>query len=283
MTKELVDSYKKGTKVHILRLNGQDAGSFIFGYIVGSEAFYSQINGKTIVLDELSLAIKAFVSGEWQLLMLDYFDSQIEVIPIHTANEFSRHDINPQRFKTFAEYHRAFKGHDANEVPAYIKEFEKIKAGQIDSQMDDGVFEYRAETDFSRQVKSLVFSYYPEGLGLLADYIFYDETKNPDLCKEMLRWIGCYCSWMDGEQSYYCYPFSLWILHKALASPLPNIRAGAVIGLSFLRGDSVSLLKVTAEEESIPGLKEEMQKLLYSLDPSLKPKPCNQTTGKQGG
>ncbi len=121
------------------------------------------------------------------------------------------------------------------------------------------VFEDGVESDFSREIVSLVIRRPDEVLSELALRLEADDVPKASLA-EALRWIGR----LDDKPSH---NRRRWLLEYALGHPAPIIRDGAIVGLAAM-DDQLSSKSLTRalELETIPELMQDLTQLLHQLE-----------------
>jgi HEAT repeats len=120
-------------------------------------------------------------------------------------------------------------------------------------------FEDGMENPLSRGLTTLVTAYGPLSKDILAK-LFEDKSVSPEVLSEALRWLGR----MVDQQTYEA---RLWLIERALASPAPVVRDGAVLGLSSMDDPrAIRYLRLAAEREELPELRSDMLQVLDQLN-----------------
>lgn len=139
---------------------------------------------------------------------------------------------------------------------AIDERIEALFAGAREQIFEDGI-----QSDFSRQLVSLIKKYGDAAMEVIA-YLFVYEKINPEVAAEGLRWLGC----MDHRPTY---RYRLWLAERSLHSPSPRVRDGAVLALAYLNDPaSISHLKQAIDHETIEELREDMKQVLAYLQAS---------------
>lgn len=125
----------------------------------------------------------------------------------------------------------------------------------------DEVFEDGMESEFSRQLLSLVESSGNDGMSEIAYLIAYDQVNNW-VASEALRWIGR----MEDPETH---GYRFWLLRESLGAPSPVVRDGAALGLASLNDRAaIPCLKEAIGREPIVELREDMALALADLETS---------------
>lgn len=127
-------------------------------------------------------------------------------------------------------------------------------------------FEDGMETDFSRELVSLVKKYGNLVMGEISYLITYGRVDN-EVAGEALRWLA-----RVNDPS--TYGWRLWILEKSLSSKSPIVRDGAALGLVSM-GDAhaIQYIRKAIERETITELRYDLQGALEELEASLDATP----------
>lgn len=120
-------------------------------------------------------------------------------------------------------------------------------------------FEDGMSSRFSRELLEAVKKYGVRAMPEIAYLILYNRT-NQEVASEALRWIGR----SSGRGTY---GWRLWLLEKALSSPSPVVRDGAVLGLASMGDPSaVPYLREAIGAETCQELREDMLQALEELE-----------------
>jgi len=123
-------------------------------------------------------------------------------------------------------------------------------------------FEDGMETDFSRELISLVKKYSNLAMGEISYLISYGRVDS-EVAGEALRWLA-----RINDPS--TYSWRLWLLEKSLSSKSAVVRDSAGLGLACM-GDahSIQYIKKAIEEETITELRYDLQGILEELEGSV--------------
>jgi hypothetical protein len=123
-------------------------------------------------------------------------------------------------------------------------------------------FEDGMETDFSRELVSLVKKYGNLAMGEIGYLVIYARVDE-EVISEALRWLA-----RTNDPS--TYGWRLWILEKSLSSKSPSVRDSAALGLVFMRdAHAIPYIKKAIEQETITELRYDLQGALKELEASL--------------
>lgn len=234
--------YPIGAKIHIIELGRTPAENFCYGFVVNSHYIYEQCDDGEILLTDAVLGVKTFLRGKWQILVVNPFESVLQVIPEHSS-----------------EYQWQAIYEPAQLVARLVENYYAGTTESISFHIPRGGFEDGMESQASQTAEYLIKSNFLAALGLIGDLILY-KTDKPELGGELLKVLGR----IEHKPSYL---FRRYILEKALESEYKTIRDGAVVGLSFMMDlHCVERLQAAIVNESIPELKEDMQQLLDTLN-----------------
>jgi len=121
------------------------------------------------------------------------------------------------------------------------------------------VFEDGMESEFSKELISLVKKYGDAAMEVVADLIT-NERVNAEVASEALRWLGR----MDHSTSYH---FRRWLLERSLGCSSAMVRDGAALGLASLNDPHAILyLKQAILREEHAELCEDMEQVLVQLE-----------------
>ena len=121
------------------------------------------------------------------------------------------------------------------------------------------VFEDGMESEFSKELVSLVKKYGNAAMKVIADLIIYEKI-NAEVASEALRWLGR----MDHPASY---SYRLWLLERSLRCSSARVRDGAVLGLASLDDPhAITHLKEAIQREECNELREDMEQVLAQLE-----------------
>jgi len=121
-------------------------------------------------------------------------------------------------------------------------------------------FEDGVHTDFSRKLVRLIEMVSTPAIEVLASIII-KEKVNPAVSAEALKWI----SHIDQPRSY---AFRLWLLERSLQSSFSRIRDAALIGIAAADDPhSIPAIKDAIRRETCQELREDLNQVLYQLDP----------------
>lgn len=134
---------------------------------------------------------------------------------------------------------------------------------------EEQYFEDGMESDFSRELVSLIKKYGNLAMSEIAYLITYGRVDN-EVASEALRWLGH----IDDPLTY---GWRLWILEKSLSSNSPIVRDGAGLGLASM-GDAhaIQYIKKAIERETITELRYDLQGALEELEVSLDVAPIEE-------
>lgn len=123
-------------------------------------------------------------------------------------------------------------------------------------------FEDGMETDFSRELVSLVKKYGNLAMGEIS-YLITCGRVAEEVASEALRWLAR----IDDASTY---GWRLWILEKSLSSKSPVVRDGAALGLVSM-GDvhAIQHIRKAIDQETITELLYDLQGALKELEVSL--------------
>jgi hypothetical protein len=121
------------------------------------------------------------------------------------------------------------------------------------------VFEYGAESSFSKDLVSIVQKYGNASILEIANLIIHGRV-DLDVAHEALRWLG-------RVRDTDTHGFRLWLLKHCLSSSSAKVRDGAIQGLAFL-GDLAGkpALAEAAQREKNIFLRTYMEKVVATLD-----------------
>jgi hypothetical protein len=123
------------------------------------------------------------------------------------------------------------------------------------------LFEDGIESDFSRELVSLIKSYGDIAMRVLANLILNEEV-NAEIASEVLRWLGQ----MEDPKTY---SHRLGLLEQSLYCSSARVRDGAALGLAFLDDPhAVPDLREAIQREPYPELREDMEQVLEQLENS---------------
>lgn len=121
------------------------------------------------------------------------------------------------------------------------------------------VFEDGMESEFSKELISLVKKYGDAAMEVVADLIT-NERVNAEVASEALRWLGR----MDHLTSYH---FRRWLLERSLRCSSAMVRDGAALGLASLNDPhAIPYLKRAILREGHIELREDMEQVLVQLE-----------------
>lgn len=121
------------------------------------------------------------------------------------------------------------------------------------------IFEDGMESEFSRELISIIKEYGNDAMIVIANLIVTDQV-NAEVASEALRWLGH----VDHPKTY---RYRLWVLERSLYCSSVRIRDGAVLSLSFLNDPhAISYLKQAIERETCKELREDMEQVLAHLE-----------------
>jgi len=121
------------------------------------------------------------------------------------------------------------------------------------------VFEDGMESEFSKELISLVEKYGDVAMEVLAHLIVYEKV-NAEVASEALRWLGR----MDHTPSY---RYRLWLLERSLRCSSARVRDGAVLGLASLDDpDAITHLKQAIQRERVEELRKDMEQVILQLE-----------------
>ena len=124
---------------------------------------------------------------------------------------------------------------------------------------EDQNFEDGMESDFSRELVTLIRKYGDLAMSEVSYLITYDRVDR-EIASEALRWLGR----IDDPSSY---DSRLWVLEQSLSSKSPLVRDGAALGLASLRdANAVQYLRRAVERESIAELRCDLEEILEGLE-----------------
>lgn len=130
-------------------------------------------------------------------------------------------------------------------------------------------FEDGMETDFSRELVSLVKKYGKLAMGEISYFITYSRVDS-EVASEALRWLAR----INDPPTY---GWRLWLLEKSLSSNSPIVRDGAALGLVSMRdAHAMEYIKKAIERESITELRYDLQGALEELEVSLDVAPIEE-------
>jgi hypothetical protein len=87
----------------------------------------------------------------------------------------------------------------------------------------------------------------------VLDYFVRAQLMSPGLASEAMRWLG------HMGRSSVAHEGRLWLLSRHLRHYSPEVRDGALLGLSFLHDDSsVPVIVAASEREACPDLRQDM-------------------------
>jgi len=123
-------------------------------------------------------------------------------------------------------------------------------------------FEDGMETDFSRELVSLVKKYGNLAMGEIS-YLITCGRVAEEVASEALRWLAR----IDDASTY---GWRLWVLEKSLSSKSPVVRDGAALGLVSM-GDAHAIqhIRKAIDQETITELLYDLQGALKELEVSL--------------
>jgi hypothetical protein len=122
----------------------------------------------------------------------------------------------------------------------------------------DEYFEDGMESQFSRELVSLIKKYGNAAIEVLAHVIVYEKC-DVKVAAEALRWLGH----IEHASSY---RFRLWLLEKSLSYSSVLVRDGAVLGLSVLDDPAaIPSLEQALDREPSAALRADMQQVLAQL------------------
>jgi hypothetical protein len=123
-------------------------------------------------------------------------------------------------------------------------------------------FEDGMETDFSRDLVSLVKKYGNLAMGEISYLISYGRVDS-EVAGEALRWLA-----RINDPSTYGWRF--WLLEKGLLSKSPVVRDSAALGLlSMCDANAIPDIRKAIERETIAELRDDLQGALRELEVSL--------------
>ena len=124
---------------------------------------------------------------------------------------------------------------------------------------EDQNFEDGMESDFSRELVSLIKKYGDPAMSEVSYLITYDRVDR-EVAGEALRWLGR----IEDPSSY---DSRLWVLEQSLSSKSPLVRDGAALGLASLRdANAVQYLRGAVDRESIAELRCDLEEVLEELE-----------------
>jgi HEAT repeat protein len=114
------------------------------------------------------------------------------------------------------------------------------------------------ENEFAKDLTVMVQEYGPRTKEILAR-LLENPAISPNVFSEALRWLGR----MEDKRSHEA---RRWILEKALTSPAPQTRNGALIGLSSMDDPhAVQYLETAMQDEKIDLVRRSMKKVVEQL------------------
>lgn len=123
-------------------------------------------------------------------------------------------------------------------------------------------FEDGMETDFSRDLVSLVKKYGNLAMGEISYLISYGRVDS-EVAGEALRWLA-----RINDPSTYGWRF--WLLEKGLLSKSPVVRDSAALGLlSMCDANAIPDIRKAIERETIAELRDDLRGALRELEVSL--------------
>ena len=130
-------------------------------------------------------------------------------------------------------------------------------------------FEDGMESDFSRELVSLIKKYENLAMSEIAYLITYGRVDN-DVASEALRWLGH----IDDPLTY---GWRVWLLEKSLSSNSPIVRDSAALGLVSMRdAHAIQYIRKAIEQETITELRYDLQLALEELEVSLDVAPIEE-------
>jgi len=140
------------------------------------------------------------------------------------------------------------------------------RPAEIDRQIEalfeaakEEIFEDGMETEFSKELVSLVNRYGNVAIEVMAHLIIH-ERVNAEVAAEALRWMGR----IEHSPSY---RYRLWLLARSLRCSSACIRDGAALGLSSMDDpNAIAHLEQAIQVEQIGELREDMAQVLAQLE-----------------
>lgn len=134
------------------------------------------------------------------------------------------------------------------------RKIETLFAAAKEQDFEDGM-----ESEFSKELVSLIKKYGNDAMEGLAYFIVYEKV-NAEVASEALRWLGR----IDSTRSYH---FRLWLLERSLFCSTERVRDGAALGLASLDDPhAIIYLKQAIQWESCTELLEDMEQVLAQLE-----------------
>ena len=128
-------------------------------------------------------------------------------------------------------------------------------------------FEDGMETDFSRELVSLVKKYGNLAVGEISHLITYGRVDE-EVASEALRCLAR----IDDASTY---GFRLWVLEKNLSSRSPMVRDRAALGLVYMGdGHAIQYIRRAIEQETIIELRCDLEGALKELEVTLDATPA---------
>jgi hypothetical protein len=123
----------------------------------------------------------------------------------------------------------------------------------------DEAFEDGVETHFSREIVNCLQQGHGSAVEAL-DSMLTDPHLSPDLAGEALRWVG-----QHAEKSTRSHRRGL--LERALRNGHPEVRDGAILGLSFMDDpSSIAAVERAILDEDSENLRQDLRQLLSQLE-----------------
>ncbi|CAN5784733.1 hypothetical protein BH18ACI4_BH18ACI4_19660 [soil metagenome] len=152
---------------------------------------------------------------------------------------------------------------ETSTAPPLSKPSIKAELAEAFKRETDEIFEDGIESDFARDVTSIILNLGEPAIDALAGVVFY-RNVNEELASESLELLGR----MNDSITH---ARRLWLLESALFSGSARIRDAASVGLASLDDPhAIAYIRRAINEESCAELREDMNQVLEQLDETLK-------------
>ena len=193
--------------------------------------------------------------------ILSITDAPNAVVDMPTAAALSR------KLRIYRQAEASTAGDDYGQSSSTIMQRELTRrvedaVAELFELAEEQSFEDGMESDFSRDLVSLITKYGDLAMSEIAYLVTYDRVDR-EVASEALRWLGR----IDDPSTH---DSRLWVLRQGLTCKSPLVRDGAALGLASIRdAKAVQCLREAVERETIAELRYDLQAILEGLEVSL--------------